>query len=100
MKRDDESLSVLKPFTAPDTSPKRASINDVLKVQLLEVAAISQRVEILLFAISQQLLAIGLKNPPPPVRYRNQHILFLLAAFWGPPSSLQCGRHMRKPLRP
>ena len=34
-------------------------------VQLLEVAAISQRVKFLPFAISQQLLTIGLMKQPP-----------------------------------
>ena len=34
---------------------------------------------------------------PPLVTYKNQLILFLLSAFWGPPFPLECGRHIWKP---
>ena len=34
---------------------------------------------------------------PPIVMYRNQLILFLLSAFWGPPPTTHCGRHIWKP---
>ena len=35
--------------------------------------------------------------PPPLFTYRNQLILFLLSAFWGPPPTTHCGRHIWKP---
>ena len=39
-----------------------------------------------------------LTQPLPPVTHRDQLILFLLSAFWGPPSPTHCGRHIWKPL--
>ena len=36
-------------------------------------------------------------DPLPLVTHRNQLILFLLSAFWGPLSPTHCGRHVWKP---
>ena len=36
-------------------------------------------------------------TPSPLVTYRNQVILFLWSAFWGPPPSTHCRRHIWKP---
>ena len=37
-------------------------------------------------------------TPSPLVAFRNQMILFLLSAFWGPPPPTQCRRRIYKPL--